>query len=427
MNRPPFKPALLAALISLSFNTHAAPAPASLEQKLDHLQKEMESLKQQLAEEKMIRNQQVAAVQSAVQTGKDEASATTIGGYGEVAYNNYRDNSVKDQADLKRFVLFFGHRFNEKLRFYSEMEVEHAFAKDGKAPANGELEMEQAFIEYGLAPTINMRAGLQIIPMGILNETHEPPTFYGVERPEVEQRIIPTTWREVGLGLQGRLLDSSLEYNVGVSTSMDASLYKDASKSVRDLRTSGSKAAANDLAVYGSLNYRQPGWSVGTALFTGDTAQNGNGATAKTALVGKNARLTLWDVHGTANIGDLDLRALYARGTLGDTLAINQATGLALGSNKAAPQSFWGWYGEGAYSIWKKGEMRLSPFVRYERYNTQDKVDAEYTKDLLNDETVVTAGMNFNLSRDVVLKADWQNYKRDNLKDRFNLGVGYMF
>lgn len=424
MHHPHFKPALLATLIGLSFNAHAAPSTTDLEQRLDRMQREMESLKKQLAEEQAVRKEEI---QTAVQTATAKESATSLGGYGEVSYNNYRDGSVKDQADLKRFVLFLGHRFNDRLRFYSEMEIEHAFAKDGKAPANGELEMEQAYIEYGLTPSANLRAGLQIIPMGIINETHEPPTFYGVERPEVESRIIPTTWRELGVGLQGRMLDSALEYNAGVTTSMDASQYKDASKAVRDLRTSGSKAAANDLAVYGSLNYRQPGWSVGSALFTGNTAQNGNGATAKTALQGKNARLTLWDIHGQLDVGDFAMRALYARGSLTDTLAINQATGLALGSSKAAPKSFWGWYGETAYHAWKRGDMRLSPFVRYERYNTQASVDEGYAKDPLNDETVVTAGVNFNLSHDVVFKADWQNYKQDNAKDRFNLGVGYMF
>lgn len=334
---------------------------------------------------------------------------------------------MKDQADLKRFVLFLGHRFNDKLRFYSEMEIEHAFAKDGKAPANGELEMEQAYIEYGLLPSANLRAGLQIVPVGIINETHEPPTFYGVERPEVESRIIPTTWRELSLGLQGRLLDSALEYNVGVATAPDASLYKDASKAFRDMRTSGSKATANDLGFYGALNYRQPGWSVGSGLFTGNTAQDGNGANPSAFLKGKDARLTLWDIHAQASFGDLALRALYARGSLDDTLAINQARSIALGSNKAAPKSFYGWYGEAAYHVWKSGDMRLTPFVRYERYNTQDSVDAGYAIDPLNDETVVTAGANFNLSREVVFKADWQNYKQDDAKDRFNLGVGYMF
>lgn len=425
MHHPTLKPALLATLAGLAFNVQAAaPVPADLEQRLNQMQREIESLKTQLAAEQAARKEELSA---AVESVRASESATTLGGYGEAVYNNYRDGSVKDTADLKRFVLFLGHRFNDRLRFYSEMEIEHAFAKNGTAPANGELEMEQAYIEYGLTPGANLRAGLQIVPMGIINETHEPPTFYGVERPEVESRIIPTTWRELGMGLQGRGLDSALEYNAGVSTSLDASQYKDASKAVRDMRTSASKAAANDLAVYGSLNYRQPGWSVGGALFTGNTAQDGNGATAKTALQGKDARLTLWDIHGQADIGDLALRALYARGSLTDTLAINQAAGLAPGSNKAAPKSFWGWYGEAAYHVWKNDEMRLSPFVRYERYNTQASVDAGYVTDALNDETVLTAGANFNLSRDVVFKADWQNYRQDNRKDRFNLGVGYMF
>jgi hypothetical protein len=422
MNRPNLKPALLAALISLSFNAQAESSSASLEKKLDQLQQEMESLKKQLADEKAARNQQVAAVQSAVETTKAQASATTIGGYGEAVYNNYRDSTVKDQADLKRFVLFFGHRFNDKLRLYSEVEIEHALVESGQ----GELAMEQAYLEYNLHPAVNLRAGLMLMPLGILNETHEPPTFFGVERNEVESRIIPATWRELGVGLQGQVGDG-LEYNAGVVSSLDASKFENASSGIRTMRSEGFKAAANDLAVFAGLNYRQPGWLIGSGVFSGNTAQNGVGATSSAALLGKNARVTLWDVHGKLNLGNLDLQALYARGSLGDTLAINQAAGLALGSNKAAPQSFWGWYGQAAYHLWKKDEMRLSPFVRYERYDTQAEVDAGYAKNPLNNETVTTAGINFNVSRDVVFKADWQNYKQDHKKDRFNLGVGYMF
>lgn len=409
-------------LISLSFNAQAESSSASLEKKLDQLQQEMESLKKQLAEEKAARNQQVAAVQSAVETTKTESSATSIGGYGEAVYNNYRDGTVKDQADLRRFVLFFGHRFNDKLRLYSEMEVEHALVESGQ----GELAMEQAYLEYNLHPAVNLRAGLMLMPLGFLNEVHEPPTFYGVERNEVESRIIPSTWRELGIGLQGQIADG-LEYNAGVASSLDASKFENASSGIRTMRSEGFKAAANDLALFAGFNYRQPGWLVGTGIFSGNTAQNGVGAAPSSALQGKGAHVTLWDVHGKLQLGDLDLQALYARGSLGDTLAINQAAGLALGSNQAAPKSFWGWYGQAAYAIWKKDEMRLSPFVRYERYDTQAEVDAGYAKNPLNNETVTTAGVNFNLSHDVVFKADWQNYKQDNKKDRFNLGVGYMF
>jgi len=417
------KPLLLLALLSLTFNAHADTTTDELVRRLDLLQKEVEQLKRQLAEEKSTRQEQVAAVQTAAQDTHAEASATTIGGYGEVVYNNYRNKSVKDQADLQRFVLFFGHRFNDKLRLYSELEVEHALVESGQ----GELGLEQAYIEYNLHPNINLRAGLMLMPLGLLNETHEPSTFYGVQRNEVESRIIPTTWRELGIGVQGNVLDG-LEYNVGISTSLDASKYTNAANSVRGLRSEGFQAAANDLALYAGLNYRQPGWLLGAGLFTGNTAQNGVGSTSSTALEGKNARVTLWDVHGKYSIGDFDLQALYARGTLNDTLAINQAAGITAGANNnAAPKSFWGGYGQVAYALWKKGEMRLSPFVRYERYDTQASVDTGFTKDPLNNERVITAGANFNLSRDVVFKADWQNYQTDNRKDRFSIGVGYQF
>lgn len=418
------KLSVVATLLTLSFNASADAPNLSLEQKLELLQKEMLALKQQMAEEKVAREKQVeTAVKTAVANVDTEASKTTIGGYGEAVYNNYRDGSVKDQADLKRFVLFFGHKFNDKLSFMSELEVEHALVESGQ----GELAMEQAYIQYAFMPFANLRTGLMLMPLGFLNETHEPPTFYGVERNEVETRIIPSTWRELGMGVQGRVLDNALEYNVGVATSLDASKYASASKGVRDMRSEGFKAAANDLALYAGLNYRQPGWTVGSGLFSGNTAQNGVGDTPSAFLEGKAARLTLWDIHSKLALGDLELQALYARGTLGDTLSINQAVGIGLGSNKAAPKSFYGWYGQAAYHVWKQGEMRLSPFVRYERYNTQASVDDGYAINALNNETVTTVGANFNLSREVVLKADWQNYKTDNLKDRVNLGVGYMF
>ena len=424
MKLPYFKPALLAALISLSFNVHAE--PSALEQRLDQMQKEIETLKKQLAEEKSVRQEQQAATPATPTSGHghgtSSGSATTIGGYGEAVYNNYRDKTIKDEADFKRFVLFFGHRFNDKLRLYSELEVEHALVKGSQ----GEVALEQAYLEYNLNPSANLRAGLMLLPLGIINETHEPTTFYGVERNEIERRIIPSTWRELGFAVQGNVLDG-LEYNTGISTSLDASRYSDASSGIRGLRSSGAQAAANDLAFFAGLNYRQPGWLIGGSVFTGDTAQDGVGNTARAALQGKNARVTIWDIHGQYSIGNLDLQALYARGTLGDTLAINQASGIAAGSNRAAPKSFWGGYGQAAYHVWKNGDMKLTPFVRYERYNTQAEVDPGFTKDVNNNERVITAGANFSLSREVVLKADWQDFKQDNRKDRFNLGIGYNF
>lgn len=401
----------------------ALAASPSMEEKLDILEQEMQTLKDQLGKGQ---NQGTQRTSTGYGMSDSASGKTTLGGYGEIVLNNYRDSSKKDEADLKRFVIFLGHKFSDRVRLLSELEVEHAKADK----TGGEVAMEQAYIEYSLNDSANARAGMMLMPLGITNEIHEPPTFYGVERNEVESRIIPSTWRELGFALQGEA-SAGLEYNAGVSTSPDASQYSatnGASKAFRDMRTSGRQAAANDMGVFAAFNYRAvPGLLLGASAFSGDTAQDGNGATARTALVGADAKLTVWDVHAKYTYANLELQALYARGTLTDTDKINSAAGLVAGSSKAAPKQFYGWYTQAAYHVWKKGDLDIAPFIRYERYNTQQEVDEGFSIDPNNDEAVTTMGVNFKLHPQVVLKADFQDYKTDNSKDRINIGVGYMF
>lgn len=413
---------ILAASIALAFAMqNASAAQPSLEDKLEILQKEIDQIKAQLAKKSEVAAGPAVAYapdassESWAKRFESSPATTIVGGYGEAIYNNFRDGNQKDQADLRRFVMFLGHKFNERLRFNSELEVEHAFLEGGKG---GELAMEQAYLEYGLTPTTNLRAGLMLVPLGILNETHEPPTFYGAERNQVESLIIPSTWRELGLALQGEAAPG-LEYNVGISTSLDTGKFEKPGKGLREARTAGGEAAANDLAVFGALNYRgMPGLLVGGGLFTGNTGQDG---ASNAALKGVAARFTLWDVHARYNVGNLDLQALYARGRLDDADKITAATG------EVAPKSLYGWYAQAAYHVWKKADFDLAPFVRYERYNTQNEVASGFSADPLSDETVTTVGLNFKVHPQVVFKADYQNFKADNAKDRFNLGIGYMF
>lgn len=378
-------------------------AEPSVDEKIEVLQREIDRLKTQVGEKRD------------GQTGTARDNNTAIGGYGEVIYNNFRDSERSDRADLRRFVLFFGHRFNERLRFSSELEIEHGFIEGGEG---GEVAMEQAYLEYGLTPRTNVRAGLMLVPLGILNETHEPPTFFGVERNQIETVIIPSTWRELGVALQGEATPG-LEYNVGISTSLDAGKFEEPEKGLRETRSAGGEGAANDLGLFAALNYRGiPGVLVGGGVFTGNTAQNG---ASNAALSGVDARVTLWDVHARYAARGWDLQALYARGSLGDADAISAATG------EVAPKSLYGWYVQAAYHLWKSGDLDLAPFARFERYNTQRSVAEGFSADPLNDERVSTVGVNFYVHPQVVLKADFQNFRADDTKDRFNLGVGYMF
>lgn len=132
----------------------------------------------------------------------------TVGIYAEIDFNQPLSRGTKQNGalDVHRLVNFLGYRFNEKTHFVSEVEFEHV----------SEIYVEQAFLNYAVRPTLSLRAGLMLIPMGIINEYHEPTTFNGVERPNMDKNIIPTTWREVGVGVFGRIDEASIRYQAYV-------------------------------------------------------------------------------------------------------------------------------------------------------------------------------------------------------------------
>ncbi|HEX4798102.1 MAG TPA: hypothetical protein VFV04_02325 [Burkholderiales bacterium] len=395
------------------------------DQKIEILQQEIDGLKAQ------IRKMPAQGQPPATQTPFDYASpldrtaglgsgSTSFVGYGEMNYNKFRENGDA-KADLRRFVFGFNHRFDDRLTFHSEVEIEHGVvSKDDE----GEAEIEQAWLNYKFSDSLNVKGGLFLIPLGILNETHEPPTYYGVERNEVETRIIPTTWRELGFGVHGEL-GEGFRYDVGVTTGFNSGKLDDPSVGIRSAHQEGQRADAHDLAVYGALNYRRPGLLVGGGVFTGNTGQNGQ---ANPLLKGVAARLALWDVHAKYSVGRLDLQALYAAGTLGDSDQLNAAVGVPGGF--AVPKSMKGAYAQAAYHVYKDDKLDIAPFVRVEHFDItqqEDPANSLLQVPNIHNERVRTVGVNFKLHPQVVLKADVQRYRNDKSLDRFNLGVGYMF
>lgn len=385
-----------------------AAAAQTVEQKIDTLQKEIEGLK--------------AEMQRRPAQPPAAAPDATIFGYGEFNYNRFRDPDHTTRADLRRFVIGFGHRFNDQLSFMSEVEFEHGVVS---ADDKGEAELEQAWLNYRFNDAVNAKGGLFLIPLGILNETHEPPTYYGVERNEVETRIIPTTWRELGFGVHG-LVGEGLRYDVGVTTGFDSGKLDDPSFGIRSAHQEGSEANAYDLSVYGALNYRVPGLLVGGGYFTGNTGQNGQ---TNPLLKGVAARLRLWDVHAKYSIAGFDLQALYASGTLGDAGRINAAILASSPAPFAAPKAFSGWYTQAAYHLYRRGDVDFAPFVRYERFDIHQQEDPAngLLQDPNNFERVTTVGFNLKIHPQVVIKSDVQSYRTDRNKSRFNIGLGYMF
>jgi len=398
----------------------------TVEEKLQVLQQEIDDLKAQ-TRKPAASSLQVSPYSLDYNSMLDRSSglangATNVVGYGEMSYSKFRQ-SGDATADLARFVFGFNHRFDERLTLHSEVEFEHAVVS---ADDHGEAEIEQAWVNYKLSDGVNFKGGLFLIPIGILNETHEPPTYYGVQRNQVETRIIPTTWRELGVGTHG-LFGESFRYDVGITTSFDSGKLDDPLTGMRSAHQEGQLANARNLAVYGSLNYRLPGLLVGGGVFSGDTGQNG---ASNPALQGVAARFTIWDIHAQYRIAGLDLQGLYTSGTLGDADKVTAALFAADPATAfAAPKTMKGWYAQAAYHVYKKGNFDLAPFVRYERIDIRQAEDAAngLFQNPNNDERIKTIGVNFWVHPQVVLKADVQRYETDKTQDAYRLGLGFMF
>ena len=419
----------LALALAAAFARAPAFGQATVDQKLQILQQEIDDLKAQ-ARRSAAPTQQASPYSLDYSSMLDRSSGlasggTNIVGYGEVGYGKFRQ-SGNATADLQRFVFGFNHRFDERLTLHSEVEFEHAIvSKDD----HGEAEIEQAWLNCKMSDAVNLKGGLFLIPLGILNETHEPPTYYGVMRNQVETRIIPTTWRELGAGVHG-IVGEGIRYDVGITTNFDSGKLDDPTTGIRSAHQEGQLANARNLAVYGALNYRRPGLLVGGGVFTGDTGQNG---ASNPALRGVSARLTLWDVHAQYRVAGLDLQALYAAGSLGDSDKLNAAilaNATANGTTPfAAPKTIRGGFVQAAYHSYKRGNFDVAPFVRYERIDIKQQEDPAngQLQDPNNIERIRTFGVNFWVHPQVVLKADVQRYAIDKSQDRLDLGLGFMF
>ena len=339
--------------------------------------------------------------------GASWADKTSLGGYGELHYNG----GHADDIDFHRFVLFANHRFNNWINFASELEVEHSLAGEGKP---GEVELEQAFVDldlteglgwrFGAEDRHTFRGGLFLLPVGILNETHEPNTFYGVERNNVEKNIIPTTWWEAGLGFNGQLMNG-LSYNIYYTSGLNVPTTGSSAYKIRNGRQKVAKAKAENGALTARLKWTAiPGVEVAaTFQHQGDVTQGVNDVDA-----------TLFEAHTVIQKNGFGLRALYARWDL------DGAEPEAIGRDEQI-----GWYVEPSYRFRMSPELGdLGLFARHEQW------DNEAGLGLDSNNKTTTFGLNYWPHNNVVFKFDYQSQQLGfgaDGDDRINLGVGYAF
>jgi hypothetical protein len=344
----------------------------------------------------------------------------SIGGYGEAFYLT-SDETADDHTDFLRNVLYFGYRFSDRILFNSEIEIEHA----------DEIFVEFAYLDFLMDESFNVRAGLLLTPLGFVNELHEPMFFFGNLRPPVETQIIPSTTRENGVGVYGRL--GQVDYRLYVQNSFDGDGISPSN--LRGLRQKGSKAEAEDLAVTGRLDWQPlPGLTLGTSFWSGDLGQEDEFNGEKVDF-----SMNLFDVRAQYSYGGASLRALYTRATFDDTLAVS------LEKDAAIPEKMSGWYVEAGYDVftlWENSPARqaLYPWIRYSELDTQDSLDsavqaAGFSKDPKNDRNVVEVGLNYLPHPNVVIKAEFRDWESDapsdldgtNNQEEFVIGIGYNF
>jgi hypothetical protein len=374
-----------------------------LQQQLDSTRSAIQSLSEQVennAQSSDMANQKAEILADNMDSIPVAAqSATSLGGYGEL-HTNLLENQLTGEdvnsQDFHRFVMFFNHRFNDRLRFNGELEVEHALSGEGKP---GEVEIEQAYVEYDWADKHSMRAGVFLVPVGILNETHEPATFYGVERNSVEKNIIPTTWWEGGLAFNGSLGEA-----LGYDLALHSGLFTSAGDkyAVRAGRQKAAKASFDAQAYTGRLRWRGvPGLELSASLQYQEDLTQGNDPAAGSAWL-YTGHLA-WQHQGFA------LRALLARWSL------DGAGPESIGADRQD-----GWYIEPSWQFNEKWGV----FGRYSRWDNLagSTADTEYSQ--------WDMGVNFSLHPNVVFKLDYQDQDVPGGKkelDGWNLGVGYQF
>lgn len=355
---------------------------------------ELEALKKRIQQ----LEQKIDATAEAVDShGGQRSSATKVSGYGELHFNNLNQ---KQEIDLHRFVLFFSHNYNDRVSFHSELEVEHTAVVDNKTSdtnkKNGYVAVEQAYLNVKLNEQHNLRSGILLMPVGILNETHEPNTFYGVERNPIETNIIPTTWWEGGAGLQGRLTNA-LGYDVMVSSGLNIPTSGSSIYTIRPGRTMVSEAKANQPSYTARLRWTGlPGVTLSATLnHQVDITQNAD-----------NIAATLAETHAIVQRGNFGLRALYAQWQLDGQKAEN-----------AGRDRQYGWYVEPSYKL----NEEIGVFARYNNWDnggTAGNTERRQTN----------VGVNYWVHPNVVFKADIQRADTANRKfNGFNLGVGYSF
>jgi len=405
-----------------------APSTPTLKEEIDELERKLDIVTEEL---RKLKEEEAAPEPTGLESKHGLGPAASkvylrerglsLGGYGEYNYKESLSDG-DDTYDFLRLVLYAGYKFTDRIVFNSEIEFEHASTGSNDEP--GEVSIEQAYLDFLLKDWANIRAGLVLVPIGFINELHEPPFFHGNERPSVERQIIPTTWRSNGLGVFGDI-GETLSYRTYVVTSLRADRFS--SSNIRGGRQNGNEEKAKDFSWVGRLDYTPVlGLDLGASIYLGNQGQ-GDDLDLGTTTKDVDAFMQMYEGHVQWRYRGLEVRALGVYTHLDDTEELSIDAGEPIGSE------MWGAYGEVAYNVmpWflPDTEQYLAPWVRYSRYNTQEDVPSGFDADDEQDREDFEVGFSYKPIPQVVIKTEYRylDAEEGDRPDEFRLGAGFVF
>ena len=348
-----------------------------------------------------------------------EPPRTALSGYMDFHFNNPEFSDA--QLDFHRFVLLVTHSFSERIRFVGELELEHAVVEG--LEEKGELELEQAYVDFLLSRSFNVRAGMMLMPIGIINERHEPPVYYGVERPFNDTVIIPTTWFEAGAGVHGEL-GRGWRYRAFIVAPLDAGEFS-AEEGLREGRQKGSEANVGRPAVTGRVEYvAVRGLTLGTSGWSGRS-----GFQFRPVF---DVPVSLAEVDGRYSRRRLELRGQFSQVWIDNAGQLNEALALRVGVNPNIARVLRGFYGEAGYrAISNAAFGDVGAFVRYENFDTQFRMPTGYVGLPQFDRDAWVVGATYWPDPDVAVKFDYSLVRSRSsvvqAPDSFNVGLGWWF
>lgn len=401
------------------------PDLAEVSRQIQILTQEIEALKTRQTETTAVADKEQFGLGAAASKIYRVEHGISFGGYGEMLYENYAGSNdagtrstTKDKFDMLRGVLYTGYKFNDRVLFNSELEFEH-----GSTGSGGEASVEFAYLDFMLNQNIGARAGLLLVPMGLVNEMHEPTTYLAARRSVTENAIIPTTWREMGAGIFGE--HGPISWRTYLVTSIRGDRFT--AGGVRGGRQKGANSQAEDFALTGRVDWEPfDGTTIGGSFYSGNSGQGNivNGSVVE-------GNYTVFDLHADAQFRGATVRALWAQGSIDDVAELNVLAG-NLAGNRSIGEELGGWYVEAGYDLATLrpfGEMSLTPYFRYEQLDTQRSVPTGFTRNPANEQTIFTYGIQFRPVSQAVIKLDYQNSDNEagTGLDQWNIGIGYIF